>query len=285
MTKFASIVLILSALFLSAIAQKKPSREDRFRAKWESNPLVQRRSRGEDTRLQNLRRDVFENGCVANLCFLLEGSDEVSDVDLTNMKNFVDLIVAITTTDDPGNYCAAEYSNSFKPIAFLTQRRIPFLDAVQNVQTSGGRANLAAGISFALKQLARQDINANNIIFFSKTEPKARQLPLGLTRFFRRGGVVSAVALTDMDFDILARYTGDLNRVVPLDGFFDISELVVAVVTDVCGLPCGTRLSSQQKVQKSSVDCPRRLGERPTKPGQPGHPSVTPSPVEAVQRK
>lgn len=269
MTKLTfTIIAILAVL---STAQNAASREDRFKKKWLSNPLVQRRSRVEIERLRNLRRDVFENGCVVNLCFLLEGSNAVTEEEYTDMKNFVDLIVAITTTDDPGNYCAAQFGNSFTRISRLTQQREVFLDAVQASKKSGGRANLVAGLRFGLKQLARQDVNANKIIFFSKQQPRnIRRLPFGLNQFFKRGGAVCAVAMENKHYDVLAKYTGDINRVVPLDGFFDLSEIVVAIVADVCSMPCGTRPESKRRFGPGTPrECPRRLGERPTKPERP----------------
>lgn len=245
------IALLLALVNVQAFAKER----------WENNPLVVSRPSDEIERMRALRRDVLDIGCEINLCFALDGSSAVSASEFLDQKHFVDLIAAITTTDDPGNYCAVQIHNYFTPIAPLTQNLIPFLNAVQGTKQIGGISNIVPSIQYALKQLHRQDDDANMIIFFSKGKPTISRLPPAVGRFLRRGGAICSVAHDEGYYNDLAKVTGDLGRVVPLDGFFDLSEIVVAVVADVCSLPCSTRPAARRRFRNSRGQCPPRVGD------------------------
>lgn len=265
-----ALVFVLVLAVVATVLDAQPIDKN----KWRRNPLLRSRPPGEIKRMERLRRDVLNKGCDINLCFALDGSSAVNDDDYLYQKNFVDLIVAITTTDEPGNYCGVQFHNFFTSIAPLTQNLIAFLDAIQASKQAGGRANLEPALRYALKQLRRQTEDANMIIFFSKSRPLLRRrIHPSVTRFLRRGGAIGAVAMEDGFYDELARVTGDLGRVVPLDGFFDLSEIVVAVVSDACNLPCSTRPGARRRYGSQPKDCPTRLGEpgyeRPKKEKRP----------------
>lgn len=57
-------------------------------------------------------------------------------------------------------------------------------------------------------------------------------------RFKRRGGTACGVSLNQSTAPELKRVLGDEALVAPIDGFFDISEIIVATVASLCDVPC-----------------------------------------------
>lgn len=236
---------------------------------WERNPLLRHLNWAGKLKLRALRKDVQNNGCDTNICFLLDATLGVTDAEFTAQKNFADLIIAITTTDSGGNMCGALYGRRVKVFSRLTGDKLGFLDKLQALtlgQQSAvirgrGSSNLLWAIWFALVQLFRQRGDANKIVTFSKARPL---LPHWLVKrilsvFRHRIGSVCAVALDETVKEDLAILTGDLNKVVSLNGFFDLAEIIVALVSDVCSMPCKTRYGRRGplgKPIKPMLSCP-----------------------------
>lgn len=258
MMSLSSILVVIALAFL--LASPISAAED-----WESNPIVEAMNEPQVHRIRELRQVILDNGCDSNICFVMDGSEYVSDLEFEDQKNFVDLIVAITTTDEPGNYCASIYDSFFDPISTLTGEKERFLSIIRESKPKSfykGKINLLPGLGYAIKQLRRQNRDANNVILFSKHDPGLVKVPFWFKQFVNRGDSISAVTFDTAIAPQLAEITGNINRVMPIDGFFEISETIVAVVADVCSTACTTFANSGKRrgPRRSIGRCPKRLG-------------------------
>lgn len=204
---------------------------------WQNNTLITENN-VDMPMLQNLRQDVMNLGCSINLCFVMDASDVVSNQEFLFQKNFIDLIMAITTTDRPGTYCAAQYHNSFTEISPLTRNRDQFLRRVFEAEKKTGGGNVTPGLRYAVNQLVKRKGAANKIVLFSRKKPFiSRFLPPVVLKFFNINGTICSVALKQSNKQSLAdNITGDPNLVFPRDGFFELSEVIFSVVHTVCDM-------------------------------------------------
>lgn len=236
---------------------------------WERNPLLGNLKWADKLKLRALRQDVQNNGCDTNICFLLDATLDVTDAEFTAQKNFADLLIAITTTDSGGNLCGALYGRRVRVFSRLTGDKLDFLRKLQALTLGQqpatirgrGKSNLLWAIWYALLQLIRQRGDANKIVTFSKAKPLLPQwLVKRILAVFRRAnGSMCAVALNDPVKADLAVLTGDPNKVVSLNDFFDLAEIIVALVSDVCSMPCKTRYGRRGpigKPLKPMLSCP-----------------------------
>lgn len=220
-------------------------------------------------KLRALRQDIQDNGCDTNICFLLDVTLDVTDEEFLAQKNFVDLLVAITTTESGGNLCGVLHGRRAVPFATLTGDKLGFLSKLHAlslgqqllVNRGYGTSNLLSAIWYSVLQLFRQRGDANKIVAFSKAKPS---LPgyfanMILAVFRRRHGSICAVALDDAVKTDLAVLTRDPNKVVSLNDFFDLAEIIVATVSDVCSMPCKTRYGRRGPFNQSFMtmrSCP-----------------------------
>lgn len=237
---------------------------------WENNAIMEGKSEKEFQRIRDVRQMILNNGCDTNLCFVIDGSSSISAEDFENQKNFIDLIIAITTTDSGGNFCGVITSDVFTSISPLTGDKEKFLRKLRALKYSKSFSNnnLIPGLGVSIKHLRKQRQDANNVLFFAKEKPIVPTVPIWFKNFIRRGDAISAVVLDTNIADDLIKITGDINRILPIDGFFEISEIIVAVVADVCSTRCTTMTFSpkRRKIMNSHdeifpfVRCPLRLG-------------------------
>lgn len=205
---------------------------------WRNNPLV----RGKFNlirKLSGLVARIEDATCRVNLCFVLQGDRSISNSDFINQKNFVDLMVAILTTDQKSNFCAVQYGAKHRPISKLTDRKIRFLNKVLRVrQLGGGGRNIAAAIRYASRQLDDEPKDVNKIIVLGDG---ISDIGFRAAQFADRvnDGIanICAVGVGDFSIPVLAQLTdGDTNRVFTINGFFDLGEVVTGLINDVCGL-------------------------------------------------
>lgn len=260
-----SIVLTFMIVFLSTAVLGNFKRE---RENWEKNPLMEKATKPQRERIRLLRQEILDNGCDTNICFVLDTSELINSDEWEDQKNFVDLIIAITTTDKGGNYCASIYDKGFERISPLTSDKIRFLNLVQREDrpyVGSYSPNVLPGLGYSIKQLRRQRKDANTVIFFSKGKPAVTKAPYFFQQFVERGNAISAVTFNISNAPDLAKLTGDINRIVPIHGFFEVSETIVAVVADVCSTKCTTlppsRAPGQRRRRHPRGACPIRLGK------------------------
>lgn len=234
MSKIQYTIILLVLVFacrIRAQVNDDPSND------WEDNPLVLQSSNEEVDQLTEIREMVLEKGCQSNVCFVLDGGDSVTQEFFEMERNFVQLIISIIATDEPGNYCAVQYNDMFSPISSLTNDRLGFLRAVRASTKIGGGSNLIPGVRYAVDQLSGRDRDSNKIISFSQNRPVIdRTGPALLRRFSEAGGALCAVTSERSDVRLLKKLTRDANRVVTIDDFFDLSEVIIAIVKEVCNM-------------------------------------------------
>lgn len=205
---------------------------------WLSNSLVQRSRRPQLLRkLRALSQNVHDRGCDVNLCFALQGDNFITDVEFQAQKDFVDLIVAILTTDEPGNFCAVQYGRTNGLISPLTADRIKFLDRVASAERVGGlHTNLAAALGYTGFQLLPRAEDANKIIILGDGLDTIGFRPRRVARKLMKKNIrICAVAVGGFSTLALQSITGDPNLIFEIDQFFDLAEVVVGFVNDVCG--------------------------------------------------
>lgn len=205
---------------------------------WETNPLVVG-SPEVLRKLRALRQNVRDTGCDVNLCFALQGDEFITDEDFEDQKNFVDLMVAILTTDKPGNYCAVQYGLTTKHIHKLSGEKRNFLKDVRKAQRVGGdlETNIAAALGYTGFQLISREEDANKIIILGDGLESIGFAPKRIAKVVRARGVdICAVAVGGFSTVALQDIVGgDLNKIFTIDGFFELAEVVYGFVNDVCG--------------------------------------------------
>lgn len=202
-----------------------------------SNPLVKNTDPELLRKLRALAQNVRDRGCDVNLCFALQGDDFITEYEFEAQKNFVDLIVAILTTDQPGNFCAVQYGRTTKAISPLTKNKLQFLNRLDSASQVGGlNTNIASALGYTGFQLRARVEDANKIIILGDGLETIGFPPRRIARQIRSEGIrICAVAVGGFDTTALEDITGDPNLVLEIDQFFDLAEIVVGLVSDVCG--------------------------------------------------
>lgn len=206
---------------------------------WEKNPLVNRSTNPLVLReLRKLRQNVRDTGCDLNLGFILQGDDFIDDQDWEDQKNFVDLMVAILTTDSPGNYVAAQYGRTSRVIQRFTGNKRRFLRKVRRAKRVGGlETNIVAGLGYAGFPMIARTEDANALIVLGDGLESIGFRPIRVAKqLVKRGVDVLAVAVGGYSLTALTEMVGgNSDKVFEIDGFFELAEVVYGLVFDICG--------------------------------------------------
>lgn len=226
---FAAICFVLAAFSSTAVQAADPIGDNPL-VKNSTNPKLLQQLRG-------LAQNVRDKGCDVNLCFALQGDDFVTDYEFETQKNFVDLMVAILTTDQPANFCAVQYGRTTKAISRLDKRKFRFLRKLYRAKQVGGLdTNIAAALAYTGFQLRARTEDAKKLIILGDGLDTIGFRPRRIADRMRKDGTrICAVAVGGYDTLALEDITGDPNLVLEIDQFFDLAELVVGLVSDVCG--------------------------------------------------
>lgn len=224
-------LLLVSAVTAVVINQS----EDNF----EQNPLVLNSSDPEILRrLRGLRQDVSNSGCNVNVCFAIQGDDFVSSIDFFDQVNFVDLIATILNTDSKGGLCAVQYGRLTTAISPLTDNRDLFAKRLDSTaQTGGMDSNIAAALGYAAVQLRPRLEDANKIVIFTNGFESVGLAPKLISERIRKDGIrMCGVGVGDFSRPKLQEITGDDHRVLEINEYFELLEIVEDLVFDICGL-------------------------------------------------
>lgn len=203
---------------------------------WEDSPLITNVT--QLTELRALRQRVVDNGCDINLCFAIDASASVNSTEFMQQQNFVDLIINILATEKPKNYCGAQYGSGVGVISTLTSNKDLFAQKVFEARQIGGFSNIAGAIGFTGFQLIPRREDANKIIILGDGFDSIGFAPMVVADQVRSEGIdICAVAIGDADLPALNKITGDPGRVLTLTSFFQLAEIISAVVVEACGLP------------------------------------------------
>lgn len=236
MKQFIAISSIVAILGL-ATGVKLPFQVSHQAGKWESSPVLAGVSADFLRDLRALRQNVRTRGCPVNLCFAIQGTNFITANEWDRQKDFIELILAITATDEPGNYCAVQYGRSTLPISPLTQQRVPFVNAVQSsVQVGGNSVNVGSPLAYAGFQLRTRWDYPRKIVLMGEGINDIGPEPFRVARRIRREGtdICAVVVGQSNDIEALETITDDSNRVFKIAQYFDLSEVIVSIVNDVC---------------------------------------------------
>lgn len=231
--------LSISLTFASPSTLTAPVSAHDVREEWEHNPLVERITDPEILKqLRGLRQRVRDTGCDVNMCFAFQGDDFISDEEFEDQKNFADLLIAILTTDMPGNYCAVQYGLTTKAISPLIGDKLKFLESLRKAKRVGGfDTNIAAALGYTGFQLRPRTEDANKIIILGDGLESVGFAPIEIAKRIRKQGTnICAVAIGGYSTDSLLKIVGeDENKIVEIDYFFELAEVINGLVFDVCG--------------------------------------------------
>lgn len=208
---------------------------------WETLPFIEYVPAPILKDLRAARQNVVKNGCPVNLCFALQGDTFITDRQFQRQKEFIELIVAITTTDDRGNFCAAQYGRSTTAISPLTKKRFEFLDALDATSKlgngiRGSQTNIAAALAYTGFQVRTRVADPKKVILFGDGVETIGGQPRRVARKIESEGTeICAVAVgSSKSISDLEDIVGDPTRVFRINDYFDLAEIVVATVNQVC---------------------------------------------------
>lgn len=209
----------------------------------DGNDIFKGMSDTQQSQIQNLRLDIEEFGCEINVCFVLDGTLEISKDLFEAQQNFADLLIAITGTDTTANYCAVHYNDFYTRISFRTPNRNTFLRRLhkaKQLKRQSGKVNVDRGFRFVVNQLLDRGDVANKVVFFSKGGRKFNRGPHSISQYFRANqGGLCGVVVGDEDPSFLEGIAP--GNVFNFNGFFELSEIIVSIVTGICEIPCGPK--------------------------------------------
>lgn len=233
---FFIFLLICSAIPCLADGHEEHAEDH---AAWESNPLLMTTNPETLRKLRAVAQNVNDFGCEINLCFALQGDKFLTDQDFEDQKNFVDLMIAILTTDKPGNYAGVQYGRTTSSISKLVGDKEKFLEKLHESNRVGGtHTNIASALGYCGFQLRPRHEDANKIIVLGDGLDSVGFRPKFVANRVRKDKIdISAVAVgTSVSYTGLIEVVGgDPNKVVTIDGFFELGEIVVGLITNVCG--------------------------------------------------
>lgn len=205
---------------------------------WETNPLLKTTNPETLRKLRALAQDVNNFGCDINLCFALQGDDFITDEEFEDQKNFVDLMIAILTTDKPGNYAGVQYGRTTRSISRLMGEKEMFLGKLHQAARVGGlHTNVASALGYCGFQLRPRVEDANKIVLLGDGLDSVGFRPKFIANRIRKDKIdISAVAVGGVSYAGLIEIVGgDPNKVMTIDGFFELGEIVIGLITNVCG--------------------------------------------------
>lgn len=190
-------------------------------------------------RLKQLRQEVVDNGCDVNICFVLQGDDFVTDEEFEDEVIFVDLFIAIITTNKSRNFCAVQYGSRVAPVSRLTNYRLQFLDDLRRTKRVGGSmSNITGALEYIGSQLHGSVGNVTKVVYLGdgiESIPTEQRRPARELLNPNNTGI-SAVAVGQFDIPSLIEITGDENKIFHINDFFVLAEAFVVLTKNVCGL-------------------------------------------------
>lgn len=211
-----------------------------------SLPFLSRFNSSQLATLHSYKSQLRGRNCNLRLCFLLDGSNQVESADLAEQKNFVDVLLAITTPDltISASLCAYIYATQSHPIVSpLTEDRKSFLRVLNVTQPpiERGIANAGLVLRDGLDILRYGDYKGpghGNIVLFAKRKPvfRAPGYYKKMSCFKNKGGNIWGIAMSGRARPKLEHVA---DRVFTTAEFFDVAEVIVGRLIQGCD---GSRL-------------------------------------------
>lgn len=209
--------------------------------------------------VQHLQQLVIDNGkCNPNVCFAMCGADAISDEDFQRQKEFVELVSAIIGVDTEVEFSAVQYGLRNTAVSGLTRNANQFLARVSRITLNRApRTFLAAGVGYCIQQLRKRPGDANKIVILGDGRSNFGGNPVPIAQQFlppAGTGSICAVGIGFADISMLEQVVGGHpDRVIAIDDYFQMIDILELVVADVCGLtlpsvaPSARKYSSKKK--------------------------------------
>lgn len=178
-----------------------------------------------------------QGGCSANVCFALDGSASIPPAEFTAQKNFVLDMVAILSPGREVELAAVQYGARNSPISRLTSAFTKFTLAVDRTQQlNSDTTSIRSGIVYCFNQLKRRRGEALKIVLLGDGEANRRGNPVPIAKRFRRlRGEICAIGVGFKNMQSLLNIVGgDPAKVLTVDDFFELSDIIENLVEKVC---------------------------------------------------
>lgn len=186
-----------------------------------------------------LRQQVANmGGCNVNLCFALDGSGSIFQSEFAMMREFVLFITAILAGNGENAFAATQYGLRNIDISRLTSDADEFLLAVDDAELADApRTFIAAGLGFCVRELRPRLEDANKVVLFSDGRSNFGGNPVPIAQKFREmyDGDICAVGVGFENTSVLEDIAGSPQRVIAIDDYFALLDIVDQIVAEVCG--------------------------------------------------
>lgn len=198
------------------------------------------------TRISNsqkkrLEKEIIANGgCNANVCFAIDGSGSVGQAGFDAEKQFVFDIVSIINVDEPVEIAATQYGAANSAISPLTFNSADFNVALNGATfLNAGFTQIRGGLLYCFNQLRKRKGDANKIVLLGDGRANLGGNPVPIANLFRKrtGGQICAVGVRYQDTQSLLDIVGgDPKKVLTVDDFFELKDIIDELVVQICGL-------------------------------------------------
>lgn len=187
-------------------------------------------------RLLSLRQFVQDNGCNVNTCFVLQGDETITPIEFQNQINFLDVVANIISTDENAGLCAIQYGRFRTTISKLTNNREEFFNNLDEAtQVGGRRGSFLPALSSAIIELVRHRNDANKIVLFTDIFNSFGLSDRFFAERFRFANIqLCAVSVGESPSSQLQRLVGSSGNLLTVDDFFELLEIISALVTEIC---------------------------------------------------
>jgi len=191
-------------------------------------------------RMNVLRQNVITEGtCNPNICFALDGGASVTDSEYRALQDFVNVVSAFLNAGNSGvTFAAVQFGRRSRVISRRTNVIDDFLIDVDNSIRRGGRpSSVELGLQFCISELEGKDEDANKIVLLMNKFSQISESTVQLARNSRKpSGDISicavGVGLSNQSF--LDQITGDPERSLMVDDFFELLDIFEKVIQEVC---------------------------------------------------
>ena len=198
---------------------------------------------GVPSRVDKIRRWVhLQNQCNPNVCFAL-GGGPLRNRQYKMQKEFVQLVAAVIGGDPTVALSAVRYGHLNTVISRLTPNIDRFLVKVKRSKRRGRfetkivGSGLGRAMKFCIKELRHRTEDANKIVFFGDGQSDFDRIAVKHAQRFRPPGgrgAICAVGIGLANTTGLTAITGDPTKVLAIDGYFELLDIIEALVRDIC---------------------------------------------------
>ena len=187
---------------------------------------------------QRVKEAVVVNGCNANVCFAIDGSDAVGPDNFRKSVEFVQAVIGIVGTDRAAEFAATQFGTTTRRIAPLTGLRDNTLKALEDAKLTGGPTSaVASGIIYCDFQLFRRPGEANKLVVITDGKSNFGSNPVTAADKYRGRNPknsITAVAVGHRQDDVLQRISGQ-NPVLEVTDYVELALKVDTLVSQICG--------------------------------------------------